>query len=428
MEATREDLQKGLEATILVGREDPLILVEGSGARITDINGKTYIDCTSQAWSVGVGFQNPIVLSAVRDQLEKIWHVPYGWHSIPRLLLAKRLSELAPGGLDRVLFQTTGADGVDASIRMAVKATGKQTMISLWRAFHGSSTMTMNAGYVKSPRRGLQRFTNGFVRLPNYYCYRCPFDLEYPSCDFACARFIDKYLDNDDDIAGVIVEPIQGNGGQIPAPEGYLAELRKICTDHDVVLIFDEVQTGFGRCGTMTAADYYGVYPDIMVVSKALASGFPIAAVLTSEKWDVFQPGDAAGTHRGHPLSCAAALATLDLLEEGELLRNATAMGAFFMVGLRELAKKHDLIGEVRGVGLGIGIELVRDRKTKEPAVDEARRVIASARDKGVILAMAGMGSQVDNAVVKIKPPLCITEEEAKRVLEVVNAGLSEAS
>jgi 4-aminobutyrate aminotransferase-like enzyme len=209
---------------------------------------------------------------------------------------------------------------------------------------------------------------------------------------------------------------------------GYLQELRKVCTAHDVVLIYDEVQTGFGRCGTLYAADYYGAYPDIMVVSKAMASGFPLAVILTSDKYDILNPGDAAGTHRGHPLSCAAALATMDILEDEKLMENATKMGAYFQEGLREMAKTHEWIGEIRGVGLHIGVELVRDRITKEPIVAETRRILARAKEKGVILGMAGMGVQFDNSVVKIKPPLAITEEEADTVLRVFDECLREVS
>lgn len=423
---SQEDLEKGLAATMLASRENPLILVGGKGVYVRDINGKNYIDCTSEAWCLGVGIQHPKIISAVKEQLEELWHVPYPWHSVPRLLLAKRLSELAPGGLNRVLFQTTGVDAVDTSIRIAAKATGKQTMISLWRAYHGMNTITATAGYLKNPRRQLQRFTNGFVRIPNYYCYRCPFDLVHSKCGFACARFVDKYLDNDDDVAGVLVEPIQGNGGQIPAPDGYLRELRSICTDHDVVLIFDEIQTAFGRCGTMFAADHYKVFPDIMTISKALSSGFPLSAVLTNSRLDILEPGDAAGTHRGHPLSCAAALATLDLLIDGELLKNAVKMGKFFNEGLAELARKYESIGDIRGVGLSIGVELVKDKASKIPIVDKARDIVTRAREKGVILGLAGMGKQVDFSVLKIKPPLSITEEEANKVLEVLEKSLRE--
>ena len=429
MEISQEDIRKALEATMLVSPDsEPFILTGGEGVRVTDINGQSYIDCTSEAWCLGAGIQNPRIIAAVKEELEKLWHVPYASHVVSRLLLTNRVTDLAPPGMNRLLFQTTGADAVDTSCRIAVKATGRQTMLSLWRAFHGMNTVAITAGYLKSPKSGLQRFTNGFVRVPNYYCYRCPFDAEYPACDFACVRYIDRYLDNDDDVAGIILEPIQGNGGQIPSPMGYLQELRRVCTAHGVVLIFDEVQTGFGRCGTLYAADHYGAYPDIMIVSKALASGFPLAVILTSETYDVLNPGDAAGTHRGHPLSCAAALATLDILKDGKLLENAKRMGAFFLEGLRDLAKKHELIGDVRGVGLGIGVELVRDRVTKEPIVAETRRILARAKEKGVILGMAGMGVQVDNSVVKIKPPLVITEEEAGTVLRVFDECLREVS
>jgi 4-aminobutyrate aminotransferase-like enzyme len=220
----------------------------------------------------------------------------------------------------------------------------------------------------------------------------------------------------------VLLEPVQGNGGQIPAPNGYLQEVRKICNEHGVPLIFDEVQTGFGRCGTMFAADYYKTIPDIMVIGKGLASGFPLAAIMTTDSYDVFEPGDFGFTHSGQAVACAAALATIDVLLEEKLPENAAKMGNLMMTRLKELACKYDIIGDVRGVGLLIGVELVKDRK--QPAVDECTKIRQKMFEKGVICGVSGVGNTGN--VIKFKPPLCISEEQVEKVLEVFEETLRE--
>lgn len=398
----------------------PIMFTEGKGAVLKDMTGKEYIDCTSQAWCLNLGHQHPKVLAAAKRQIEKIAFIANNNFDEPsKTLVARKLAEITPKGLEKSAFATSGSTAVEGAIQMAIKYSGSKKIMTLYHGYHGRTITTITASYLKKSKVGLERFLGAFVRVPNFYCYRCYFGLEYPDCDLFCAKFVDRALERQNEKpAGVLVEPVQGNGGQIPAPDGYLPELRKICDDHDVTLVFDEVQTGFGRCGKMFAADHYNTVPDIMVLGKAMGNGFPISAVVTSSKYDVISPGDFAFTHSAHPVACAAALATMEVLIEEKLPENAVEMGKILTSRLRELAEKHEIIGDVRGPGLAIGVELVKDSASKEPAFVETREFLAKGRSKGVIFGVSGVGEELGN-VIKIKPPLCITEEQTERVIDV---------
>lgn len=405
----------------------PIMFTEGRGAVLRDTTGKEYIDCTSQAWCLNLGHQHPKVLAAAKGQIDKIAFIADNVFDEPsKTLVARKLAEITPKGLEKSAFATSGSTAVEGAIQLAMRYSGSKTIMTLYHGYHGRTIVTIAASYLRKSKVGLERFTSAFVRLPNFYCYRCYFDLEYPDCDLFCAKFVDRALERQDEKpAGLLVEPVQGNGGQIPAPDGYLPELRKICDEHGVTLIFDEVQTGFGRCGKMFAADYYGVVPDIMVLGKAMGNGFPISAVVTSSKYDVIRPGDFAFTHSAHPVACAAALATMEALIEEKLLENAVEMGKILTSRLREMAERHEIIGDVRGPGLFIGVELVKDGASREPALAETRDFLARGRRKGVIFGVSGVGEELGN-VIKIKPPLCITEEQAERVIDVFEEVLKE--
>jgi len=389
-----------------------------------DIYGREYIDCTSQAWSLNVGYQHPRVIAAAKGQIDKLVFASRAWDTVPALLLAKRLAEISPGELKKSFFTSAGSTSVEGAILLAMKYTKAQRILTLYHGYHGRNLITMAASYLGGPKAGLESFMGGFVRVPNFYCYRCYFGMVYPDCDLFCAKFMDRTLEHaaDGKIAGVLLEPVQGNGGQIPAPDGYLPEVRKICNDHGVLLIFDEVQTGFGRCGTMFASDYYKTVPDIMVIGKGLSSGFPLSAILTTEAYDVFEPGDFGFTHSGQAVACAAALATIDVLLDERLPENAVKMGNLMKTRLKELANRYDIIGDVRGVGLLIGVELVKDGK--RPAVDECTKIRHKMFEKGVICGVSGVGNTGN--VIKFKPPLCISEGQVERVVEVFEETLRE--
>lgn len=407
-----------------------LILTEGKGVRVKDVWGREYIDCTSQAWTLAVGYSHPKVIQAVREQLSKMVQVFASFYNIPQIMLAKKLVELTPPEFTKVAFTLSGADAVEGAMRLAMRYTGGQDFITLYHGYHGRtfSTTAMSytyPSYVKC-KRGIERFIPKPTRVPNFYCYRCYFDKKYPECDLFCATFIERALDHavDTKVAGVILEPIQGNGGHIFPPPGYLKRLRQICTERDIPLIYDEIQTGFGRCGSWFAAEVFGAFPDILVIGKGLGGGFPITGIITSEKFDLFDPGDWGSTQGGNPLSCVAALATIKVIEEEGLLENAKVVGKVFMDRMKELMEVYEFIGDVRGIGLFLSVEIVQDKGSKKEDPQTAAKIVQKALQKGVIIAKSGIGD-VGN-VLKIKPPLSITVSEMERVVDVLEACFKE--
>jgi len=412
LDAGERDLIRGWD-------HSPILFVRGKGVKLVDSEGREYIDCTSQAWCMNVGFQHPKILKAASEQMQELAYLTVNFDTPIRVQLTERLRQLLPSGLDRFAFAPSGSDAVEGAIQIAMRYKRRQTVITLLHGYHGRTITTIAASYLKKSKENLERFMQGFVRLPNFYCYRCYFGLDYPECGVFCAHFIGKVLEDlGENIAGVIVEPVQGNGGQIPAPDGYFDILREICREHEILLLLDEVQTGFGRVGKMFAADLYNVVPDVIVLGKAMGSGFPIACTVTTKEFDSIRPGDYAFTHSAHPVSCAASLATIEVLREEKLPENAERMGRLITEGLKEIQGKSNIIGDVRGPGLDIGVELVEDRNTKRPAFEKAKAIQLLGLRRGILFGISGVGEELGN-VIKIKPPLCIDEEEAKRVLEI---------
>lgn len=410
-----------------------VIMTEGKGCTVRDSTGKEYIDCTAQAWTLSVGHSHPRVIGAVKEQIDKLATAFFAYQNIPMLQLAEKLIEISPVNFSKVLFGLCGSTAIEGAMHLAIRYTQGQDFITLYHAYHGRTFTTIGMSYTHESfiqvKRGLEKFLPKPIRVPNPYCYRCYLNLTYPECNLACARFVETALQQaaDTKVAGVMIEPIQANGGHIIPPPGYLEEIRRICTEYDVPLIFDEIQTGMGRCGKMFASEVFNVFPDIMVIGKGLGAGFPITAVITSEKYAHLEKGEWGFTHAGSPFACAAALAAIDVLLEEGLIENAEKMGKLFMDGLSKLKEKYPVIGEVRGKGLMIGIEIVKDRETREPAVEETQEIVAKALERGVMLGKSGIGLRGGN-VVKIKPPLCITEGEVERVLNVLDEILGEVS
>jgi 4-aminobutyrate aminotransferase-like enzyme len=402
-------------------------LVSGEGCRVTDIHGKSYIDCTSQAWSLALGYNHPEVLDAAIAQARTLAHARAGFPTIPRLLLAKRLADLCPGHLKKVINAPTGSLAVEAAMKLAlINRPDAHRFVTFYHAYHGSTLATMAAGWMPTQTPGrfgpgvkFLPFMQNFVRVPNPYCYRCPLGLVYPGCRAACAAPLrDTILRGvDGPVAAVMLEPIQGNGGQIPFPALFVKEVRRICDEFGIPLIFDEIQTGFGRTGRMFAFEGLDVIPDLLVLSKSMGGGFPIAAVVANDRLKQFEPtGEDVYTFGSNPIGQAAALKVLEILERDRIPEHAARMGTLFTQGLKSLQARYPQIGDIRGPALFIGVEMVKDPRTKEPACEEAKRIVAEAWQRGVILATA---SALPN-VIKIKPPLIISEAEVGTVLQVV--------
>ena len=429
MESSKLTPQEAAELQRYVGYGSSWLgpaLVTGEGCRVTDIHGKSYLDCTSQAWSLALGYNHPEVLEAAITQTRMLAHARAGFPTIPRLLLAKRLADLCPDHLKKVINAPTGSLAVEAALKLAlINRPDAHRFITFYHAYHGSTLATMAAGWMPTQTTGrfgpgakFLPFMQNFVRVPNPYCYRCPLGLSSPDCSAACAAPLRDTIIRgvDGPVAAVLLEPIQGNGGQIPFPALFVKEVRRICDEFGIPLIFDEIQTGFGRTGRMFAFEGLDVVPNLLVLSKSMGGGFPIAAVVGDDRLKQFEPtGEDVYTFGSNPVAQAAALKVIEILERDRIPEHAARMGGLFTLGLRSLQARYPQIGDVRGPGLFIGVEMVKDPKTKQPAAAEARRIVEEAWSRGVILATA---SALPN-VLKIKPPLIISEAEVGTVLQV---------
>jgi 4-aminobutyrate aminotransferase-like enzyme len=419
---TQKDLEEGRKYLMSgsVGGGLPICIESGEGAVIKDTTGKEYIDCTSQAWTYNVGFSHPKVIEAVSEQIGKITHVRTSFDTVPKLILCKKLGEMAPKNLKKISFCLHGSVANESAMKLAmINKPGAMIFLSPFENYSGRTLATIAVSWPHHPISKLfQPYMGNCVRIPNAYCYRCPMGLSYPRCGIACAEYVKTMLERGTEpVYALIMEPMQASGGMIDFPKGYLKRIREICDEFGVLLIFDEIQTGFGRLGRMFASELYDVYPDILTFGKAIAGGYPLAGVMMRDDLQLPAAASDSYTFAHFPVSFAAACATLDVLVGEKLAQRAAKTGAYITKRLKALQKKYELIGDVRGPGLMIGIELVKNRKTKEPAGDVVHHIVNESIHDGVIFGESkfkGIGN-----VLKIKPPLVMSEAQADRVLEV---------
>ncbi len=428
-------------------REIPLVVDRAEGARVTDVSGKSYLDFGAGFAVVGTGHCHPDVIKAVNDQLQKLIHISGSdFYYEPQIALAEKLIEITPGAFDkRVCFGSSGAEAVEATLKIARHFRRRPRMISFIGAFHGRTFAGMTMSGSKKIQRGhFSALIPEVYHVPFPYCYQCVFDKTYPACikkEFKgvpllhCVSYLTdvilERLIDPDDVALILVEPIQGEGGYIVPPKEFLPALRKIADTFNIILAFDEIQCGLGRTGKWFACDHVNVAPDIMLIAKAIASGFPMSATVAKDELmdpDVnaraWRPGAHGSTFGGNPVIAAAALASLKIIGQ-KLISNAAKIGEFLKQGLTEIMNRHKIIGDVRGKGLMIGAELVLDKKTKQPFPQSVtkdgkniKEVITGECFKcGLILYGAGPCS------LRMSPPLMITKDdaiEALRILEEV--------
>lgn len=414
------DLIAGREALTsgATGESVAKVYMKARGSKFWTSDGMEIIDCTSQAWSLGVGACHPKIIEAVKAQLDYFTHVRTNFDTPPKLILSKKLAEIAPGNLNRVAFSLHGSTAMEGAMKIAMlNKPGRKYFITVWDNYSGRTFATMDISYPH--QYPYLHYTGNKIRLPQAYCYRCHYGKTYPECGLYCVEMMDKFINNsiDGQPIGLIMEPIQANGGQIPFPKPYYKAIRELCDIQDMLLIYDEIQTGFGRVGEMFAAELYDTIPDILVFGKSLGGGFPLSGSLQDVGLNGFKPGDHTFTFAHFPISMIAGLATLRVLEEENLLENCRKMGAFFTERLIELQQRYEIIGDVRGPGLMIGVELVKTRKSKEKATKETSRFIEESLNRGVQFGhskYSGMGN-----VIKIKPPLVISESEVEQVMVV---------
>ncbi|HEY59751.1 MAG TPA: aspartate aminotransferase family protein [Anaerolineae bacterium] len=419
-----QDIQQA-EKHIMVGGGTPgPILFRGKGIRIEDIHGKSYIDCTSQSWAMYLGFANPEINRIVCQHLENISHIHQGFHSLPRLYLAKKLTDIAPKGIDRVSFAVGGGLAVEAAMKIALRnRPGAKCFITLWDAYHGSTFTASSMSWISTKANGKYTGQQHFigkleatVRVPNPYCYRCFFKQSPDTCDLACAEMLRETIIRGitGPAAGFILEPIQASAGQIPVPKRYLQRVREICDEFEVPLIFDEIQT-YCRIGEWFAAQYYGVTPDIIAMGKGLGAGFPIAAILINKNMTGFGPHvEELHTFANNSVSQVAAAKQIDIIKRDDLLGNTRRMGKYFLRGLQDLQQEFPQMGDIRAVGLHIGVEYVKDPITRESDVQAAKDIRQEGLKQGVIFGLGG----AHRNVLKIKPPLIIKQPEADEVLD----------
>jgi 4-aminobutyrate aminotransferase-like enzyme len=417
-----KDLEEGRKYLMSgsVGGGLPVMIDSGKGAVIRDAQGKEYIDCTSQAWTFNIGFGHPKVIEAATEQIQKITHVRTSFETVPKLLLLKRLGEIAPKNLKKISFCLHGSVANESAMKLAITNNPEgMVFMTPFENYSGRTLATIAASWSYHPLSKLfSRYMQNTIRMPNAYCYRCPMGAEYPDCGIACAEYTRTMIERGSEpVIAIMLEPMQASGGMIPPPEGYLKRIREICDEFGILLVFDEIQTGFGRLGAMFASELYDVYPDLLTFGKAIAGGFPLAGVMQRTDLKPPEPASDSFTFAHFPVSFAAAIATLEVIEEENLCEKARKMGDYFTTRLRELQNRYEEIGDIRGPGLMIGIELVKSRKTKEMANDVCHAIVKEAVNEGVIFGESkfkGIGN-----VLKIKPPLVINESQADRVLEV---------
>lgn len=413
--------------TNCVKKIEPIVLVEGREAILKDSNGKEYVDAFSGISVVNAGHCNPAVIEAAKRQMDRLVHAcGYVYYLQPVADLAEKLAGLLGHGLNKTFFANSGAEAIECGMKLARKFTKKHELIALMCSFHGRTVGTLSiTGQAGRRSYDMGPYMSGVAFAPAPYCYRCPLGLEYPSCGVQCAKMVEDVISysTSGNVAGFIAEPLMGEGGIIVPPVEYFHKVKEILDHHGVLYVADEVQSGFGRTGKMFGYEHYGVTPDVVCMAKAIADGFPLSACTTRDEiGDSFEPGDHLSTFGGNPVSCAAAIANINYLQNERLPEKAARDGDYAMKRLNELAKNHELIGDVRGKGLMIGVELVTKRGTKVPAQMEAAKVRDLCREKGVLVGHGG----VKGNVVRIQPPLVITREQLDKVIDVLGQSLSE--
>jgi 4-aminobutyrate aminotransferase len=403
----------------------PMVISRGEGVTLWDVEGKKYVDFLA-GWAVAnTGYCHPRIVEAVTEQVKRATHV--STTSFPNeesTALAEKLIKLTPGKHEKkIIYGHSGSDANDCVFKVLPLYTGRPKIISFLGAYHGMTSGSLAlSGHTSGSRFPA---AGNVIKIPYAYCYRCHLGLSYPSCNLHCTDAVEEALlksGEDTDVAGIILEPAQSDGGDVIPPREWVSKIRRICDRKKVLLVSDEVKVGFGRTGRMFAIEHSNVSPDLITIGKSLASGLPLSAVI-AEKNILDLPGTThLFTTAGNPICCAAALATIEIIEREHLCEKASKTGTYMKKRLKEMTSKHSLIGDVRGEGLILGVELVKNKDTKEPAKRETAKVCYRAWENGLILGYVGRNSNV----IEITPPLILTEEQAELGLQILETSLSE--
>ncbi len=406
-------------------RDYPFVMARGEGAVVEDVDGNRFLDCAAGIAVTATGHSHPQVVAAITEQAQKFLHMSgTDFYYEPQVRLGEIMNEVAPfSGQKRSFFANSGTEANEAAIKLARYSSKRPGIIAFLGSFHGRTMGSLSLTSSKAiQRRGFGPQLSSTFHTPYATCYRCPVGKRPESCQAECLNFLEDqilvHLISPDEVAAVVVEPIQGEGGYVvPAPQ-FHERLRELTKKHGILLVCDEVQSGMGRTGKMFGIEHFGVEPDMITAAKGIASGLPLGVTTARAEVMSWPPGAHASTFGGNPVSCAAALATIDLLRTS-LMQNAAEVGAYMIGLLKELQEKHAIIGDVRGRGLMIGIELVRDRVTKERATTERNQVVNACFDRGMLILGAGQNA------LRLSPPLVLTKAQAKTAVGILDQALA---
>ena len=410
------------------GRVYPLVVKQGRGMVVEDVDGNVFLDFMAGIAVCSTGHSHPRVVAAIEEQARKFLHIcGSDYYYEPMVDLAETLNRLAPGAAPKKIFFTnSGAEAVEAAFKLARHHTKRQHVIAFHGAFHGRTLGALSLTASRAAHRAyFGPLIPGVHHLPYGICHRCPYQLTYGSCGLECVAVIEKvlfrYEVRPDEVAAIFVEPIQGEGGYVVPPPEYLPMLRDICRKHGILLVVDEIQSGFGRTGKMFACEHWGIDPDIVCAAKGIASGMPLGAMIARADVSTWTRSSHGSTFGGNPVACAAALATIELLEEG-LVENAAKIGAMLKNQLDALKSRHSVIGDVRGLGLMLGVEFESRDGRHAPDAALRDRVMHKCFEKGLLLLSCG------ESTLRFCPPLIVTAEEAKTAVEIFDAAIAASS
>ena len=406
--------------------KDPLVIDHGKGQYLYDLEGKQYLDFLGGIVTISVGHANEKVTSKIKAQVDRLQHASTLFPSEPIVALAEKVAQIAPGKLQKSYFTNSGSEANEVAVLTARMHTGNYDVLALRHGYSGHTQLTKSLTGLGTWRKaGI--ISSGIVHAPGPYCYRCPYGLTYPSCELHCAKDVEEVIRTSTGgaVAGLLAETIQGLGGVVVPPPGYFKIVANIVRNYGGLFISDEVQTGFGRTGKRWfGIEHWEVEPDIMTCAKGMANGTPIGCTVTRPEIADSYKGLTISTFGGNPVTSVAAKATIDLIEEDRLLDNAETAGNRFRAGLEALREKHASVGDVRGMGLMQGVELVKDRKSKEPAGDLANKVLERARANGLVIGKGGLYANV----LRMSPPLNIPAADVDQAVAILDKSLEEAA
>ncbi len=406
----------------------PVVAQSGKGVWVTDVDGNRFLDFTSGVGVLGTGHCHPTVVQAVQKQAQELMHFAgTDFYYEIQVRLAEKLAKIAPGkNPKKVFFTNSGAESVEAALKLARWNTQRPLTLGLIGSFHGRTMGALTLTSSKpAQRRRFNAFAGGGVHIPAPTCYRCPYKLEYPSCDLHCVKILEELYFNTvlppEEIAAFVGEPVIGEGGYVVPPKDYFQAMQKVLKPHGILHVSDEVQAGMGRTGKWWAIENFGVVPDMITTAKALGSGMPIGATIFDAKLDYTYQGAHSNTYGGNAVACASSLATFEVFEKEHLLENATKQGNYLLKRLKELQGKYDCIGDVRGLGLMVATDFVKDRRTREHASKLRDRVETEAYLRGLVLLGCG------RSAIRFIPALIVKEAEIDEAVEIYDQSIGAA-